>query len=770
MNTVFKIFLSMSFSGGLLILVLLLGKRLLRDKISRQWQYYIWLVVILRLLLPFGAEVSLLGKTYQAVDQAITRITSLSKQSTPDNLGDALVPKIGLEENNNAPAPVIGLEQNNNALNPAIDLEQNNKSAKSRPLQDIGALLTNHIWIIWLVAAFGLIVRKISIYQGFIHFIDAGLTLVSEMEILDKLSIIMERTGNKKPIELGVNPLVSSPLLIGFFRPCIVLPSLDISEKDFLYIILHELTHHKRRDMFYKWLVQITVCLHWFNPLVYLMSLEITKACEFSCDEAVLAKMGSGNAKDYGKTLLDAMAAVGKYKGNLGSVTLSGNKKLLKERLEAMMNFKKKSMMVHFLTSVLTLGVIFGAIFVGTYPVAAADLSVGTLAAAGKTPAQKKTDSKSNRYSQMAEQYYRAGNLPLFQIVFGKLDEKTQSEWLDRIYADENIAFMGAVITLLDEDDAAILQLAEKIYKDDDIAFFSALAMQMSEERLEEWLDRALEDENWAFSSMLFNTLGWDEELDKFEEAQEKEWEEAQIAEYRAAGVTMDGKDYYYREKLVNIFLDIRSNKSFYTLNMNPKGSVNIRIIRDKNNEITGVAYMTETEVTELLNDMHDDEEDLEDMDWNDDWDSLKDVDCDDLENMDWDDWDDFKDININCKDNGKGMDDNTRIKIIPVNDKRIAAGKTIYLGEYNLSNGDKIRYDLLAEKGEGMQVFFAKDEHKDKVYWSVHNLRQPGEVLECTADFTIDCLEKSGTYKLFLSAVDGALEKVVGNIFIITR
>lgn len=72
MNTVFKIFLSMSFSGGLLILVLLLGKRLLRDKISRQWQYYIWLVVILRLLLPFGAEVSLLGKTYQAVDQAIT--------------------------------------------------------------------------------------------------------------------------------------------------------------------------------------------------------------------------------------------------------------------------------------------------------------------------------------------------------------------------------------------------------------------------------------------------------------------------------------------------------------------------------------------------------------------------------------------------------------------------------------------------------------------------------------------------------------------------
>ena len=94
--------------------------------------------------------------------------------------------------------------------------------------------------------------------------------------------------------------------------------------------------------MFYKWLVQITVCLHWFNPLVYLMRREITKACEFSCDEAVLSKMGYDNAQDYGETLLDAMAAVGKYKESLAAVTLSENKQLLKERLGAIMNLKNK--------------------------------------------------------------------------------------------------------------------------------------------------------------------------------------------------------------------------------------------------------------------------------------------------------------------------------------------------------------------------------------------------------------------------------------------
>ena len=355
MNTVLKIFLSMSFSGGLLILALLLGTQFLKNKISRQWQYYTWLIVILRLLLPFGPEVNLLGKTYQAVDQAITHAAPLPPQqpavNTPE---DVLAPAVGLEQNHEPASP------------PAEDL------TTAPPLQEIGVLLTNHVWLIWLVIALGLLIRKMTIYQGFMRYIKAGLNPVSDLSVLDRLSIAAERAGVQKPVELCVNPLVSSPLLMGFFHPCIVLPSADIAEKDFQYIVLHELTHYKRRDMFYKWLVQITVCLHWFNPLVHFMSREITRACEFSCDEAVLAEMGGENAEDYGKTLLEAMAAVGKYKENLGTVTLSENKQLLKERIGAIMSFKKTSKAIRLLTGMLTLCIIFSAAFVGIYSTAAA--------------------------------------------------------------------------------------------------------------------------------------------------------------------------------------------------------------------------------------------------------------------------------------------------------------------------------------------------------------------------------------------------------------
>ena len=591
MNMVLKVFLSMSFSGALLILALFYGERFLKHKISRQWQYYIWLIVILRLLLPFGPETNLMGKTYQAVDEAITQNTSLSETQRPVNAPGNILP------------PAVGLEPDNENTNSPVE-----ELVTAHPLKDITSLMINHIWLIWLMVALGMLIRKVTIYQGFIRYINAGLSPVSDMGILDRLSVVAERVGIKKPIELCVNPLISSPLLIGFFHPCIVLPSVDISEKDFQYIVLHELTHYKRRDMFYKWLVQVTVCLHWFNPFVHLMSREITKACEFSCDEAVLIKMGYGNAQEYGNTLLDAMAAVGRYKENPGAVTLSENKQLLKERLGAIMKFKEQSRTVKMLTFALTLCVLLGAAFVGVFPVAAATdrTTRKPRVAVDKTPAQGNTSTSSKDYATQAERYYEADSLPLFEITFPRLDENTQKKWLEKFYADEDFAFFSVAVCWIDTNSALFTDFAEKAYDDEEMAFFSILIDCMDEAELELWLDRALEDGNWAFQSMLFDKLNRSEEFDELEEKQKKEWAEAQTAEYRAVGVTMDGKDYYYQGQLVNIFLDIRPNKSVYTLNMNPKGTVNIKIVRDAENKITGVSYMTEAEVTELLEDMSD--------------------------------------------------------------------------------------------------------------------------------------------------------------------
>lgn len=715
MNTALKVFLSMSFSGGLLVLVLFLGKQFLKDKISRQWQYYIWLVVILRLLLPFGPEGNLLGEVYRAAGQAVTRTASLPQPQPAQRIpGEVLSPAAAPEQNRET------------ADSPAEDL------TAAHPLQDLGVLLVHCAWLIWLAAALGLLLRKVTIYQGFIRYIQAGLTPVSNMEMLDRLSAAAEQMGVKKPVELCVNPLISSPLLIGFFHPCIVLPSADIPQKDFHYIVLHELIHYQRRDMLYKWLVQATVCLHWFNPLVHLMSREITKACEFSCDEAVLVRMGCDSAQEYGRTLLDAMAAVGRYREDFGAVTLSGNKQLLKERLGAIMRFKRKSTAIRLLTGALTLCMVLGAIFVGTYPAAAASDPPSTppVAAGSKRPAQAGTDAGSRDSASQAERYYEAGSLPLFQLAFSRLDEEAQEKWLEKIYADGDCAFFSAALRGLGTNSPLPADFAEKVYADEDVAFFSTLADCMDETELELWLDRALEDGNWAFQSMLFDRLDKDDEFDGLKDENEKKWEAAQTAEYQAAGVTWEGKNCYYRGQLVNIFLDIRPNRSFYTLDMNPAGTVNVKIIRDADNKITGAAYMTGAEVTELLEDMSDDE----------DWDGDS---CPETAGRIW------------------------HPQVAPVDLKTAAAGETILLGEYTLSGGDRIWYDISAETGNRMKVFFAKGGQKDVVYWSVDNLRQLGELLRCAADFTVEPPAEPGTYQLYLQAPDGALGNITGSVSI---
>lgn len=518
MNTILKIFLTMSCSGALLILVLLFGKRFLKDRISRQWQYYIWLLVIMRLLFPFGTEINLMGKTYQAIDQTITRKVPLPQQK----------PSAAIQDNTSA----VGSGQET--------YDQAGTLTVSHILRDITSLLTDHIWLLWLAVALGMLIRKVTAYQSFVRYINSGLTPVSDMDILDQLSIIAEQMGIKKPVELCVNPQISSPLLMGFFHPCIVLPSVDIPEKNFRYIILHELTHYKRRDMLYKWLVQVTVCLHWFNPFVHFMSREITRACEFSCDESVLIKTGYANAEDYGKALLDAMAAVGKYKEPLGVVNLSENKKILKERLTAIMKFERKSKLIRIFTVVLTFCMIIGASFLGVYPVAATSSQMSEKSpVSGKdednsSGTQGRTEVHSNIFTSQVEQYYEADSLHLFQTAFSRLDGKEQLSWLEKLYADDDFAFFSIAVRTLSEDNPLFVSFAEKAYADGKIEFFSALTDCMGKTKLELWLDRALEDERWDFQSMLSDRLEMDDEKD----AWEKEWSKQQMALYQAVGVT----------------------------------------------------------------------------------------------------------------------------------------------------------------------------------------------------------------------------------------
>ena len=342
MNDMLKIFLSMSFSGSLMVIIFFAGKLFIKDRISRQWQYYIWLIIIARLLLPFAPQKNLMGTIFQTIDH-VSYQTDAEKQ--PNSI------KTNME---------------NFSLISSIESQQEiAKQTDVSPIKQIVAWLKENIWLVWLMVTLILMIQKVTIYRNFVRYIKAGQNPVTDSELLEQLDVIREQKGVKKTVEISVNPLISSPMLIGFFNPCIVIPSTNISEKDFHYTVVHEMTHFYRKDIFYKWLVQLTVCLHWFNPFVYLMSREINKACELSCDETIVAKLDSNSAKEYGMTLLNAMKNAGRYKETLASFNLSESKELLKERLGAIAGFKLKSRLAAVVTFLFTLALLCGASYVG---------------------------------------------------------------------------------------------------------------------------------------------------------------------------------------------------------------------------------------------------------------------------------------------------------------------------------------------------------------------------------------------------------------------
>lgn len=349
MSELLKIILSLSLSGTLLFFIILVLKPLYKNRLSKRWQYYVWLIVVVRMLLPFTPETTLVGSAFAYLDNINV---GTIQTPIPANNGQS---DFGSDEKYIMPSAEP------QAPKSTID------TAPSLSIQTIFLKVYENLWILWATIAFALLIRKITMYQSFVRFVKAGRTEVSDIEILNTLADIGETVGVKKPVELFVNPLISSPMLLGFFRPYIILPSIELNGTELAHIMRHELTHYKHLDMFYKWFVQITVCLHWFNPFVYLMAKEINKCCELSCDEAIIRTLDKDEKKAYGDTLLNSLNAIGHYNDKLAAVTLTECAEQLKERLDAIMKFKKKSKVAIAITLVLTAMLCIGATTIGAY-------------------------------------------------------------------------------------------------------------------------------------------------------------------------------------------------------------------------------------------------------------------------------------------------------------------------------------------------------------------------------------------------------------------
>lgn len=374
MEQIFRVILSLSISGGLVGLLILLFRPVTRRFFAKRWTYYLWLLLLVRLLVPIHADINLMGQLSEMLAVADSRQVSVEgpEAGQIENVEAEGLSGIatGMESAEIADetfdaADIENAGLNKTAVAESVDRQKTNRRA------DIFQIAG----ICWIIGVFLTAVYRICTYKSFVRGINAGCISVTDRRILNKAAEIQTRLGIIKEVPLYENTDVKIPMLIGLRKPHIVLPSkllaeMDVRENDIRLILHHELIHYKRRDIWYKWLFQAVLCVHWFNPLLYLFNRKFNVDCELSCDEVVMTLLSEEGRRIYGNVLLDVAERnlseeTFTVHRNVPAMTLLEEKATLKERLQGIAGYQKKGFIIGFCSALVLAAFIVLAVVCG---------------------------------------------------------------------------------------------------------------------------------------------------------------------------------------------------------------------------------------------------------------------------------------------------------------------------------------------------------------------------------------------------------------------
>lgn len=312
--------LNMSITGGVVILFVLLA-RLLLKKAPKVFSYALWSVVLFRLLCPVSITTDFsLMKLLDTPAVENTQHTTAMEYIPYD-----VVHTRELEVQLPVPPAV------NEAVNEV--LPQEHAALGADPLEGDFAIGS----MIWMLG-----IGIMAIYS-----------VVSYILLRQKLigAVLL-----RKNIYLADG--IATPFVMGIIFPKIYLPS-ALSEQEQRYIILHEQHHIHRGDHIIKVLAFLALCIHWFNPLVWVAFIQSSKDMEMSCDEAVVKKLGESIRTDYSASLLSL--ATGRRM--IAGTPLAFGEGDTKSRIKNMLNWKQAKPIVVFLAA---LAVMIALIVCGT--------------------------------------------------------------------------------------------------------------------------------------------------------------------------------------------------------------------------------------------------------------------------------------------------------------------------------------------------------------------------------------------------------------------
>lgn len=313
-SSVFSTVLGMSAAGSVVICAVLL-LRLILKRAPRVFSYALWLAVLFRLLCPVAPEASI------GVLRGADAVREIDRMP-PSYAGTVANPANGVSGETAAHSGAA--EQPGQAAEP---------DAPGIGLRDFGTDFAASVGCcLWLAGAGAMLLRAAAQYAGLRRRLVGAAPLRGNIWQADH---------------------IGTPFVLGVLRPRIYLPSgLAESERD--YVTAHERRHIRRGDPVWRLLAYAALCVHWFNPLVWLAFTLSRRDMELSCDEAVLREMGRDIRADYAESLL--RFTTGRHR--LAGAPLAFGESDTKERIVHTMKYKRPALWVSVIAALLCVGAV----------------------------------------------------------------------------------------------------------------------------------------------------------------------------------------------------------------------------------------------------------------------------------------------------------------------------------------------------------------------------------------------------------------------------
>lgn len=327
-------------SSSVLIAVIIALRHVLKGKISLQLQYALWVLVLLRLLIPisFGASgfsiENLMEKA--AGTETVKTVSKLTHQKLPHATYNSAQSKVIRE---------YGEMASNLTQMPKGELVE---TADYKILSQMGGRwswddIFNALWVFGIIAV-------------------VLILLTSNIRFAIKLNRLRYKLDIPScPLPVYISEDLETPCLFGLFHPAIYITPEGAKDDIILsYIVEHELTHFRHGDHIWSYLRCACLALHWYNPLVWWAAILSCRDGEFACDGATIGRIGEALRAEYGRMLIGITSK--KQKAPLVvATTVTGS---IKERITLLV--KKPKMALYTLVATLVIAAVaVGCTFTG---------------------------------------------------------------------------------------------------------------------------------------------------------------------------------------------------------------------------------------------------------------------------------------------------------------------------------------------------------------------------------------------------------------------